>query len=58
MWCDVLTILVPTKPLDLTLLDKHFGDLKTWQRAIEEIHLRNMSVLMDNTMATYVQLLF
>ncbi|KAK3937814.1 alpha-1,3-glucan synthase [Diplogelasinospora grovesii] len=39
-------------PLDLTLLDHHFGNVKTWQTAIDEIHKRGMWVIMDNTMAT------
>ncbi|ORY61497.1 alpha amylase [Pseudomassariella vexata] len=39
-------------PLDLTLLDKHFGDIAQWQKAMDEIHNRNMYVLLDNTMAT------
>ncbi|KAK0712424.1 alpha-1,3-glucan synthase-like protein [Lasiosphaeria miniovina] len=39
-------------PLDLTLLDKHFGSILTWQTAIDEIHKRGMYVVMDNTMAT------
>ncbi|KAK3689181.1 hypothetical protein B0T22DRAFT_168289 [Podospora appendiculata] len=39
-------------PLDLTLLDRHFGSIKTWQGAIDEIHRRGMFVVMDNTMST------
>jgi alpha-1,3-glucan synthase len=39
-------------PLDLTLLDQHFGTIATWRAAIDEIHRRGMYVLMDNTMAT------
>ncbi|KAF4841864.1 Cell wall alpha-1,3-glucan synthase mok13 [Colletotrichum siamense] len=39
-------------PLDLTLLDKHFGNITAWQRAIDEIHARGMYVVMDQTMAT------
>lgn len=39
-------------PLDLTLLDMHFGNITAWQNAISEIHARNMYVVMDNTMAT------
>lgn len=38
--------------LDTTLLDRHFGDIKTWRWAITEIHERGMYVLMDNTLAT------
>jgi hypothetical protein len=36
------------------MLDKHFGTIKLWQDVINEIHARNMSVVLDNTMATYV----
>ena len=39
-------------PLDLTLLDHHFGTIQQWQDAIAEIHSRGMYVVMDNTMAT------
>jgi hypothetical protein len=36
------------------MLDKHYGTVRLWQDAINEIHARNMSVVLDNTMATYV----
>jgi alpha-1,3-glucan synthase len=39
-------------PLDLTLLDYHFGNITVWRNAINEIHSRGMYVIMDNTMAT------
>ncbi|KAG6361487.1 hypothetical protein INS49_009714 [Diaporthe citri] len=39
-------------PLDLTLLDKHFGNITMWQKVVDEIHERDMYVLLDNTMAT------
>ena len=39
-------------PLDLTLLDHHFGDIAAWRNAITEIHSRGMYVIMDNTMST------
>ncbi|TDZ25540.1 Cell wall alpha-1,3-glucan synthase mok13 [Colletotrichum orbiculare MAFF 240422] len=39
-------------PLDLTLLDKHFGNITAWQTAIDEIHKRGMYVVLDQTMAT------
>ena len=29
-------------PLDLTLLDQHFGDIKAWRNAVDEIHNRGM----------------
>lgn len=39
-------------PLDLSILDPHFGTLDTWRMAITEIHARNMYVVLDNTFAT------
>ena len=39
-------------PLDLTLLDRHFGDIVEWRATIDDIHSRGMYVLMDNTFAT------
>jgi alpha-1,3-glucan synthase len=39
-------------PLDLTLLEEHFGDIAMWRTAINEIHARGMYVLLDNTFAT------
>jgi alpha-1,3-glucan synthase len=39
-------------PADTTLLDKHFGTLADWRRAVTEIHNRDMYVLVDNTLAT------
>jgi len=39
-------------PLDLTLLDRHFGNIESWRAAMTEIHRRGMYVLMDNTFAT------
>lgn len=44
-------------PLDLTLLDKHFGDIKMWQKTIQAIHDRGMYVIIDQTMATMGDLL-
>ena len=40
------------QPLDLTLLDKHFGKIQDWRTAIDEIHRREMYVILDNTMST------
>lgn len=42
------------QPLDLTLLDKHFGDIKQWQNTVDEIHKRGMYVILDHTFSTYV----
>jgi alpha-1,3-glucan synthase len=40
------------QPLDLTLLDQHFGDIKQWQATIDEIHRREMFVILDHTFST------
>ncbi|KAI9890686.1 MAG: Cell wall alpha-1,3-glucan synthase ags1 [Vezdaea aestivalis] len=39
-------------PLDLTLLDHHFGTIKDWRNAVDEVHRRGMYIVLDNTMAT------
>ncbi len=39
-------------PLDLTLLDQHFGTIALWRNTIDEIHRRGMYVVMENTMST------
>lgn len=39
-------------PLDLTLLDRHLGDIQAWREVISDIHNRGMYVILDNTMAT------
>ena len=39
-------------PLDLTLLDRHFGNIQAWRDAINDIHSRGMYVIFDNTFAT------
>ncbi|KAK5195631.1 Cell wall alpha-1,3-glucan synthase ags1 [Exophiala xenobiotica] len=39
-------------PLDLSILDQHFGDIEMWRTAIQEIHIRHMYVIIDNTFAT------
>ncbi|KAK4155658.1 family 5 putative glycoside hydrolase family 13/Glycosyltransferase [Chaetomidium leptoderma] len=39
-------------PLDLTLLDPHFGNIAEWRNAIDEIHRRGMYVVLENTMST------
>lgn len=39
-------------PLDLSILDPHFGTIDAWRNAIDEIHARGMYVLIDNTFAT------
>jgi alpha-1,3-glucan synthase len=44
-------------PLDLTLLDQHFGTIAEWRRAIDEIHRRGMYVVFENTMSTMGDLL-
>ncbi|KOS40296.1 hypothetical protein ACN38_g8832 [Penicillium nordicum] len=44
-------------PVDTTLLDMHYGTLDDWRRTVDEIHKRNMYVLMDNTLATLSNLI-
>ncbi|GFZ48862.1 hypothetical protein JCM24511_06611 [Saitozyma sp. JCM 24511] len=44
-------------PVDLTLLDQHFGTLATWRAAIDEIHSRGMYIVLENTFATMGDLL-
>lgn len=39
-------------PLDLTLLDHHFGNISVWRDAINAIHAKNMYIILDNTMST------
>jgi alpha-1,3-glucan synthase len=33
-------------PLDLTILDHHFGTIETWRAVIDEIHTRGMYVVL------------
>ncbi|KAL6710193.1 Cell wall alpha-1,3-glucan synthase ags1 [Coniothyrium glycines] len=44
-------------PLDLTLLDLHFGTLSDWRRVVDEIHKRGMYIILDNTFNTLGDLL-
>lgn len=44
-------------PIDLTILDWHFGDINLWRTAVQEIHSRGMYVVLDNTFATMGDLL-
>ena len=39
-------------PLDLTLMDRHFGNIQAWRDLITDIHQRGMYVIFDNTFAT------
>lgn len=39
-------------PLDLSILEWHFGTIDTWRRAMDEIHSRGMYVVLDTTFAT------
>lgn len=39
-------------PVDLTLLDQHFGTLQQWREVVDDIHARGMYVVLDNTFAT------
>ncbi|KAE8356280.1 hypothetical protein BDV28DRAFT_127311 [Aspergillus coremiiformis] len=44
-------------PVDTTLLDMHHGTLDDWRHTIDEIHRRDMYVVMDNTLSTLSNLL-
>ncbi|KAK4539476.1 hypothetical protein LTR36_010912 [Oleoguttula mirabilis] len=44
-------------PIDFTVLDHHLGTITQWRAAIEEIHVRGMYVLLDNTGATMADLI-
>lgn len=44
-------------PLDLTLLDKHYGTIKEWRTAVDEIHKRGMYIVLDSTGPTLGDLL-
>ncbi|RMD41453.1 hypothetical protein DV735_g3662, partial [Chaetothyriales sp. CBS 134920] len=39
-------------PVDLSVLDWHFGTIDTWRQAVTEIHARGMYVILDSTFAT------
>lgn len=39
-------------PLDLSLLDQHFGDIELWRKTTTAIHDRGMYIILDNTMGT------
>ncbi|KAJ6102430.1 hypothetical protein N7486_004857, partial [Penicillium sp. IBT 16267x] len=39
-------------PLDLTLLDHHFGTIEDWRTMISEAHRRGIYVILDNTFVT------
>ncbi|WBW73643.1 cell wall alpha-1,3-glucan synthase Mok11 [Schizosaccharomyces osmophilus] len=39
-------------PLDFTLLDPHLGTIDDWRSTIEEVHKRNMYIIVDLTVAT------
>ena len=41
-------------PLDLTLLDGHFGTIQDWRDTIAEAHKRGIYVMLENTMSTSV----
>ncbi|KAG8163888.1 hypothetical protein KVR01_005806 [Diaporthe batatas] len=44
-------------PIDLTMLDPHFGTINDWRQAVVEIHKRGMYVVFDNTFNTLGDLL-
>lgn len=39
-------------PIDLTMLDPHFGTISDWRYTISEIHRRGMYAILDNTFNT------
>jgi alpha-1,3-glucan synthase len=39
-------------PLDLTLLDHHFGSIDDWRMMVSEAHRRGIYIILENTMAT------
>ncbi|KAK7014847.1 modular protein with glycoside hydrolase family 13 and glycosyltransferase family 5 domains [Favolaschia claudopus] len=44
-------------PLDLTVLDPHWGTVADWQAAINEIHSRGMYIMLDFTVGTMADLI-
>ncbi|KAK0612409.1 putative cell wall alpha-1, 3-glucan synthase [Bombardia bombarda] len=44
-------------PVDLTLLDPHYGNIQQWQHMVDEIHKRGMYVMLDHTFSTMSDLL-
>ncbi|KAF1817463.1 putative alpha-1,3-glucan synthase [Eremomyces bilateralis CBS 781.70] len=39
-------------PLDLTMLDWHYGNITAWRDLIDDMHARGMYVVLDNTIST------
>ncbi|KAL9621193.1 MAG: hypothetical protein Q9160_004325 [Pyrenula sp. 1 TL-2023] len=39
-------------PLDFTTLDHHLGTIGEWRQLVDEVHRRNMYIILDNTYAT------
>ncbi|PWY83588.1 alpha-1,3-glucan synthase [Aspergillus heteromorphus CBS 117.55] len=39
-------------PLDLTLMDHHYGSIEDWRTMISEAHQRGLYILLDNTFGT------
>lgn len=44
-------------PVDLSLLDQHYGDIQAWRTTIDDIHSRGMYVIVDNTVGTMADLI-
>ncbi|KAK0633963.1 hypothetical protein B0T14DRAFT_561497 [Immersiella caudata] len=44
-------------PVDLTLLDPHYGTIKDWQEMVDAVHERGMYVMLDHTFSTMSDLL-
>jgi len=45
-------LLTALQPVDLTLLDPHYGTIKDWQDMVAAAHERGMYVMLDHTFST------
>ncbi|KAH9842609.1 glycoside hydrolase family 13 and glycosyltransferase family 5 protein [Rhodofomes roseus] len=55
-WLNEIWAADSYSPLDFSVVDPHFGTLETWQNAIDEIHKRNMYIILDFTVGTMANL--
>ncbi|KAI9720143.1 MAG: Cell wall alpha-1,3-glucan synthase ags1 [Chrysothrix sp. TS-e1954] len=44
-------------PVDLTILDQHWGVIQDWRDFIDDVHSRGMYIVLDNTFATLSDLI-
>ncbi|EPT06178.1 hypothetical protein FOMPIDRAFT_68356 [Fomitopsis schrenkii] len=51
-WLNMIWEADSYSPLDFSVVDPHFGNIATWQNAIDEIHKRNMYIILDFTVGT------